>query len=142
METKPRTRYVRRGIGLALGLAPLAVLGASLFYGLAGHDRMSLLGLVPELLALLVACLNVYLSFVRGRLYRRKRGSLDGYRNVSGIPMFGTALATIGALLGFGSVVCAAIGLVAFGIDTGGSLWFLIVTWRDASFWDVPRPRS
>ena len=141
-ETEPRTNYVRRGIGLGAGVAPIVLLAASLSYGTLGHDSLSLFGLVPELLALLVACLNVYLSIVRSRLYRWKQGSLDGYRHVSGFPVFGTALATVGALIGFGSVVCATIGLVAVSIDTGGSLWFLIFTWRDGSLWDAPSPRS
>ncbi|AKV02304.1 hypothetical protein AKJ09_08967 [Labilithrix luteola] len=90
------------------------------------------------LFALLIGALNFHLSFVRGLLYRRATGSLDGYRHVSGLPMVGTLLVVIGTLLGFGSAVCAAIGLLAIGIDTGGLVWFLIATWKDSSLWDRP----
>jgi hypothetical protein len=133
---------VRRVFGLVLGCSPLLLLAASLCHGLAGHNRWRPLGLVAELIALLVGGLNFYLSFVRGRLYQRRTGSLDGYRHVSGLPMIGNLLTILGVLLGFGSIVPALMGLAAVFVDTGGTVWFVACTWRDASFWDGPPSRG
>jgi hypothetical protein len=58
-----RTSYKRRGIGIALGCAPIVLLGASLAFGISGRDRLTAFGLVPELLALIVGGLNFHLSF-------------------------------------------------------------------------------
>jgi hypothetical protein len=68
-------------------------------------------------------------------------GSLDGYRHVSGLPAVGSFLAALGAVLAFGSIVAAVVGLAAVAVDTGGSVWFLISTWRDALLWDAPPSR-
>lgn len=111
-ENRPRRNYVRRGLGLVLCTAPTVLLAASLLYGIVGHDRVSVPGLVTELLALSLAVLNFYLSFLRGPIHRWRGRSLDGYRNVTGIPVIGTALAAVGAFLGFGSVLGATIGLL------------------------------
>lgn len=132
-ETEGRTSYVKRGIGLLFGCSPLLLLVASLAYGLAGHSQLRPLSLVAELIALLVGALNFYLSFLRRVLHRWRTGTLDGYRYVSGFPMVGNVLAILGVFLGFGSIVSAVIGLVAVAVDTGGSAWFVISTWRDAS---------
>jgi hypothetical protein len=61
---------------------------------------------------------------------------MDGYRHVSGFPMIGTVLLSLGAVFSFGAIGSALIGLVAFALDTGGSVWFVTATWRDRSFWD------
>ncbi len=86
--------------------------------------------------ALVIGGLNFYLSFLRGLLYQRRKGSLDEYKHVSGLPMIGSLLVVVGAVLAFGSTLAAGLGLVAVAIDTGGSVWFLIATWKDSSFWD------
>jgi hypothetical protein len=83
-----------------------------------------------------LAAVNFYLSFIRPRLHSLRRGSMDGYRHISGIPVVGTLLLTMGALFGFGAVGSTLIGIGAFAFDTGGSVWFVIATWRDQSFWD------
>ena len=88
------------------------------------------------LAAALLAALNFYLSFIRPLVFRRLHGSMTGFRHVSGIPMVGTVLAVFGALFGFGAAGSALLGLACIGIDTGGSVWFLVCTWRDRSFWD------
>lgn len=137
-STTNKTNYVRRGFGLVLGCSPLVLLCGSVLYGLSHGGQLRAAGLVAELLAILVAGLNFYLSFVRGLLYRRKRGSLEGYRHVSGLPMVGTLLVVIGTLLGFGSMAVTVLGLAAFAADTGGTVWFVIATWRDSSLWDAP----
>jgi hypothetical protein len=61
---------------------------------------------------------------------------MAGYRHTSGLPLVGTGLVVIGGLVGLGDWVAAVLGLIALAIDTGGSVWFLVATWRDASFWD------
>jgi hypothetical protein len=84
----------------------------------------------------MVGLVNLYLSFVRPVLFCWRHGSLEQYRFVSGIPGVGTILVVVGGLLGFGSVATASVGLAAILLDTGGSIWFLLATWNDSSFWD------
>ena len=86
--------------------------------------------------AALLAALNFYLSFIRPPVFRLLHGSMDGFRHVSGIPMIGTLLVVLGGVFGFGAVGTALLGLACIGFDTGGSVWFLIATWRDGSLWD------
>jgi hypothetical protein len=85
----------------------------------------------------MVGLLNFYLSFVRPVLFRWRSGSLEPYRHVSGFPIVGTILVVVGGLMGFGSVVTAFVGLLAISLDTGSSIWFLLATWKDSSFWDA-----
>jgi hypothetical protein len=42
-----------------------------------------------------------------------------------------------GALFSFGAVGTALIGICAFALDTGGTGWFVVSTWRDRSLWDT-----
>ncbi len=128
-----RTSYVRRGIGLLVGCAPVVLLVAS---QVSAVTREYPIGLAVMLVAIVIAALNFYLSSVRGLLYRRAKGSLDNYTHVSGLPMIGTLVVVAGAVLAFGSALCAGLGLLAIGLDTGGSVWFLIATWKDTSLWD------
>jgi len=72
------------------------------------------------------------------RFGRAWPGSLDAYKFVSGIPIIGTVVVVVGTLLGFGTLLCTTLGLLAVALDTGGSVWFLVATWRDASLWDEP----
>jgi hypothetical protein len=132
------TSFIRRAVGVVVALAPVVLLVASLVSALTCGKERHPSGLAVVLFALVIGALNFYLSFVRGLRYRRATGSLDAYRHVSGLPMVGTVAVVVGTLLGFGSALCAALGLLAVGIDTGGSVWFLIATWRDASLWDRP----
>jgi hypothetical protein len=89
---------------------------------------------VVMLVATSIGALNLYLSFIRPMIF----GSRSDYRNVSGVPVVGTLLVIVGTVLGFGSVLYAVLGLVVVAVDTGGSLWFLLSTWSDGSFWDNP----
>jgi hypothetical protein len=57
-------------------------------------------------------------------------------RNVSGIPLIGTLLVVFGGIIDFGDGRTAVLGLGVLALDTGGSLWFLIATWREHSLWD------
>ena len=70
-------------------------------------------------------------------MFRLRHGSIDSYRQVSGIPLVCTLLVVVGGILGFGGVAVALAGIAVMLVDTGGSLWFLLATWRDSSFWDT-----
>jgi hypothetical protein len=59
-------------------------------------------------------------------------------RNVSGLPLVGTLLVVLGGIAGFGDWRVGVIGLVVLALDTGGSPWFLVATWRDSGLWDEP----
>jgi hypothetical protein len=83
----------RRLLAVALCFSPVAVLAASVIYGAACGTRLTW-GLAPVLVAALLAALNLHLSVTRPLLYRRKHGSMAGYRFVSGVPLVGTALVT------------------------------------------------
>jgi hypothetical protein len=131
------TNIVRRAFGVVLAFSPLALLLASIAVGITRSQRPHFAGVGFIVAASVVAVLNFYLSFIRPRLFLLRRGSMDGYRHVSVFPMLGTILLTLGALFGFGAIGSALIGIGAFALDTGGSAWFLICTWRDRSFWDT-----
>lgn len=62
---------------------------------------------------------------------------MEGFRFISGVPILGTILACAAGVWGFGSVGTAGIGLFVMAIDTGGSVWFLLSTWKDTSLWDA-----
>jgi hypothetical protein len=109
---------------------------ASIIFGILGSRRPHFAAVGLMIAAAVVAVLNFYLSFIRPRLFSLRRGSMDGYRHVSGFPMIGTVLLSLGAVFSFGAIGSALIGLVAFALDTGGSVWFVTATWRDRSFWD------
>ena len=136
-QPKKPTNYARRSFGVVLALLPLALLFASIIVGLIQPLKAHFAAAGVMIAAAVVAVINFYLSFIRPRLFSLRRGSMDGYRHVSGIPIIGTLLLSIGALLGFGSIGSALIGIGAFVLDTGGSVWFVIATWRDRSFWDT-----
>ena len=131
-----RTNWTRRCIGAAAALFPVLLLIASIIAGINGLHVGLAGGMAVMIAAGLIAMLNFYLSLVRGHLYVKRHGSRDGYRHVSGFPLIGTVLVVIGVALGFGDIPIAVLGLVVMSFDTGGSVWFLIATWRDASFWD------
>jgi hypothetical protein len=131
---QPRWNYGRRALGVAICLAPVLLLVASPLVGEPSDGWAMGLGLA--VCALPVALLNFYLSVVRPALYRRRRGSMEGYRHISGVPLFGNLLVVIGGVIGFGDWRTASVGLVALALDTGGLPWFLATTWRDHSMWD------
>lgn len=133
-----KTNYLRRGLGVLAGVVPLLLLGASLVFSVMSDNRQSTAALVVMIVAMFIAAPNFYLSFIRPLLFHLRRGSFDEYKNVSGIPIVGTVVVVVGAILGFGSVLCSTLGVVATALDTGGSMWFVIATWRDRSFWDDP----
>jgi hypothetical protein len=136
-QSQKPTNHARRSFGVVLALLPLALLFSSIIVGITRtqHSHFAAVGVM--IAAAVVAAINFYLSFIRPRVFSLRHGSMDGYRYVSGIPFIGTLLLSIGAMLGFGSIGSALIGIGAFALDTGGSVWFVIATWRDRSFWDT-----
>ena len=131
-----KTNYRRRGFGILVGVSPLLLLGASLLFSVASGNRQSTPALVVMIVAMFIAVRNFYLSFIRPFVFHKRGGAFDAYKHVSGIPIIGTLVIVVGAVLGFGSALCSALGLVAMALDTGGSVWFLVATWRDVSLWD------
>lgn len=132
-----RTNLTRRAFGVMLAFSPLALSIASLAIGIIKGQQSSFAGVGFVIGAAVMAAHNFYLSFVRPYLFRIRCGSMDGFRFVSGVPIVGSILVVLGALFGFGAVGTALIGIIVFLLDTGGSGWIVIATWRDRSFWDV-----
>lgn len=132
----PRVNMLRRGVGIAVCLAPVLLLLASLVFWTMYSDG-GFAGLGLAVAGLLFGILNSYLSFVRPWLYHWRRGSMDGHRFVSGLPLFGTLFVVFGGVVGFGELPTALIGLATLVLDTGGLPWFLIATWHDRSLWDA-----
>jgi len=133
---KAKLNFMRRGIGLFLGLLPLLLLMASIGYGFIHNARPKFAAVGWIIAAAVIALSNFHLSFIRPRIYFYRHGSMEGYHFVSGVPVVGTFLILFGALFSFGAIGTAIFGIVAYVIDTGGFIWFTKATWRDRSFWD------
>ena len=116
-----RTSYVRRGIGVLACGAPVLLLVASMVSAVIAGDRPDAIGSVAMVVAIAIAALNFYLSAVRPLVFRRRNGSLDGYKHISGLPVIGSLVVVAGAVVGFGSGLCVALGLIAIGLDTSHS---------------------
>jgi hypothetical protein len=130
--------FRRRFIGFVICFFPAMPLLASIGVGLLLRTSpTSGLGFAWMLIALTVGLLNFYLSFIRPLLLYWRCGSSEQYRHVTGIPLVGTIVVVIGGLFGFGSVLTACVGLAALLLNTGGSFWLLLATWKDSSFWDA-----
>jgi hypothetical protein len=122
----------KRGVGIVLGASPIALGVASL---LASPQPASRLGFGLIALSAVIATVNVHASWVRPWLFRRRIGSYEGYRAVSGLPLLGTALGVGAMASAFGHAPIAVAAILLTLVDTGGPLWFLIATWHDASLW-------
>lgn len=141
-SSSSRRAIIRRGIGAVVLLSPVALLVVSLGSGIR-HPRERFAGVVPVGIAVAIGLYNLWLSYGRPWMHRRRGGDGQSYRHVSGLPVIGTLLVVLAALAGFGAVGTAALGLFVLAIDTGGSPWFLAATWKDEGFWDPARePRS
>lgn len=127
---------MRRLLWIFIAFLPLAVAIASVISGIAKPEHANFSGIGFMAVGAFVAAINFYLSFIRFPLYVARHRSKEGYRFVSGIPMIGSVLIISGAISAFGSVDIALVGVAAFVLDTGGSGWFIVCTWRDGSFWN------
>lgn len=70
----------------------------------------------------IISCLNFYLSFLRPVVHRLRRGTFDGYRFESGVPLLGSLLLVIAAVLMRDSAIWLTTALVVAFLDTGGFL--------------------
>ena len=130
-----QTNIVRRGIGVVIASLPFVIVSASLLRAVTDGSRASTIGLIITTLGTAFAAGNFYLSFVR-------RFVVPGGAHVSVIPFIGTLVIFVGTAIGFRCSICAGLGLVGALVDTGGPVWFLVVTWKDKSFWDTPIDRN
>jgi formate-dependent nitrite reductase membrane component NrfD len=105
----PRKNRLRRFGGVALCLLPVALAAACALWQRSLTEAKVYTGLVLAGVACLVGLLNLQLALVRPRLYRRRHGSLEGCRFVSGLPIVGTFLLVAGCLTAFGSAAVGAL---------------------------------
>jgi len=120
---------------MVIALAPFAL---AIFSLVAQRQPLSAtIGTISGCIALAFAALNFWLSFLRPVLWRRRHGSMDDYRFVSGLPGIGTFFAILACIVGFGGAAPAILALVALTLDTGGIPWFVFCTWGDQSMWDT-----
>lgn len=132
---RPCVRPVRRLFWASVAFSPLAVAIASVVFGTDKPKHANFFGIGFVAVGALVAAINFYLSFIRFPLYIARHHSKKGFQFVSGIPMIGSICIISGVLSAFGSVDIALVGVAAFVLDTGGSGWFIVSTWRDGSLW-------
>ena len=128
--------WTRRSIGALICLSPIMVLLVSLVEAISKNVRLSLTSISVTCVAVGLSGLNFYLSFLRPSIWLRRRGTMEGFHRITGLPLIGTIFVMIGCIFGFGSMYIALIGLIAVCLDTGGLPWFLICTWKDSTLWD------
>jgi dipeptide/tripeptide permease len=138
-----RRNWLRRFIGLTICLGPVALVVASLVAAVAPAQSVSpISGMWLAAVALAFAMLNFSLSFLRPLwlAFRRRENA----RNISGFPILGTIFAVWATLFGYGALATGIVALAALVLDTGGIVWFLLLTWRDEGLWDgaARRPRN
>lgn len=94
-------------------------------------------GIILFWLGALISCTNFYLSFVRPLPHHCGSKSGTTYPAVSGIPLFGSALLGVAAIILWGSTCWVVASVLIAIIDTGGLHWFLAtLLWHE-----VLRPR-
>jgi hypothetical protein len=145
----PRRNWRRRAIGTLFCLAPFALVMLPLVAGLSndlepfegfaarwGWHFPIYAATIGMIVSSLICFVNLHLSFVRPQLYRRRTGSMEGFRSISGIPLIGAGLALVSAWIALGAWGFAIVGFVLLAADVGGPFWFLLATWSDSSLWD------
>jgi hypothetical protein len=134
--TRPRYNFKRRALGIALCALPVLLAVACGLWPREVPAAREAAGSVLVGAAVPIAGLNLSLSYRRLRRDRCRRGSPEGERCVSALPLLGTLLAVGGCLLAFGSAPVGWLGVLATLADPEGLPWFPVRTWRDASLWD------
>lgn len=86
-------------------------------------------------LATLGILLNVHLSWVRPILHKRKQGSMENYKHISGIPIIPSLLVIIAALMLTPRIWPCILATILLLLDTGSPIWFVIMTWKDDSLY-------
>lgn len=132
--TPYRRAIFKRSIGICIALAPTLLTVASILSDRTPYSSVA--GISLASISLVIAAVNVWLSFIRPSLWKYSHGTMDGFRHASGIPGLGTIFAILACVIGFGSDLSAMLALVALVVDTGGLPWFVWATWSDSSFWD------
>lgn len=121
--------------GAIVALAVLAVPLASFAWDWrAWSGRFALGGSLLIGVGGLISVVNLYLSFVRPLLLRRKRANRDAKRHISGVPLLGM-LVLPGLYLAPPSVLLSVLVLVFVAVDTGNAVWFVWATWNDYGLW-------
>lgn len=129
------TNALRRTFGVILCTLPLTLAAASIAAGVFSHAPL-FRGISFITVAMMIAILNFYLSFGRPIINSFMNSPQVAYHYVSGLPVVGTTLVIVGLLFGFGAIGTATLAAFATALDTGGSVWFLLATWKDTTFWD------
>jgi hypothetical protein len=126
---------VRKSVAVTIAVACLAVpIGPLFSEARAALGWQAIAGYALLTFGGAISVQNFYLSFVRPLVYFARGGSADGYRNVSVIPLFGM-LTIPGIVLAPPSTVLSVACIVLMLADTGNLLWFVVMVWRDDSFW-------
>lgn len=116
------------------GLAIPAAVAAHHFFSIdvmafanLGSSRL-VFGWSFAVMAVAVAGLNVYLSFIAPWRYKRATGSMQNYSWVSGLPAIGGFFVLFAGALIPASPAVGATLLVVYVADTGGLPWFFVST--------------
>jgi hypothetical protein len=89
------------------------------------------LGLVCLSLAILVACLNFYFSFIHPLYFLLRKQKC---KFVSGLPGIGTILLVVAILLLPKTMSLGGLALLLIVVDTGGFPWFVVImAWQSLS---------
>ena len=80
----------------------------------------SIVGLVLAAFAAFLVFFNLYTSFLRAWLHKRKHGNYDNFQNVSGAPALGSILIFVAALFLPACMPVGIILLVLYLLDMGG----------------------
>lgn len=115
--------------GLCLVLSGPVLFAAWSFVG--GNARLAAPGWALVAVAGPVAALNAYTSWFRPWLFKRRTGSLEGYRFVSGVPLVGTILLTLALVANGGERAMVVVVGVFLALDTGGAPWLIVPVWRN-----------
>lgn len=97
---------------------------------------MATIGIVLVALGAFLTLANVYFSFLRYPIHLARGGTVETYRWVSGIPIFGSLFLwiSIGLLPSTGLKWTAGILSI---FDTGGIHWFIGIMWCTGQLGDL-----